>query len=358
MHYALDEAAHTATWLGEVKDPQVPISFCCGSARLLPTGNWLTSWGGNPTVAEYAPDGTRLFKLDLSPGFSNRAIPVPPTTPTADLRAGMNAQYPRVDDNLPPAARFAASPNPASLGAAVAFDGSASNDPDGTIVSYEWDFGDGTSGTGANPTHVYTKPGDYLVRLTVTDDAGGTDTVTHTVAVVGNQSQPPTASFVATPSTAPKGTGIGFDASASQAPGSTIVSYAWHFGDGTSAVGELTGHVYGHFGTYMVTLTVTTVATLTDTTTRTVHITSGGPSAYLSISPRHPRHGHVVTFRGYATDPDGTIVAYSWAFGDRTHANGAVMHHAYRRRGHYHVTLKVTDSNGATATRTTIVNVS
>ncbi len=177
VHYALDETAHTATWLGEVKDSQVPSSFCCGSARLLPTGNWLTSWGGNPIVAEYAPDGTRLFKLDLSPGFSYRALPVPPTTTTADLRAGMNAQYPRVDDNLPPVARFAASPNPASLGGTVAFDGAASNDPDGTIVSYEWDFGDGSSGTGANRTHVYTKPGDYLVRLTVTDDAGGTDTV-------------------------------------------------------------------------------------------------------------------------------------------------------------------------------------
>src|SRR6202011_3355042 len=139
------------------------------------------------------------------PNLSYRAIPVPSSTTIGDLRAGMNAQYPRVDDNLPPVARFAASPNPAALGATVAFDGSASNDPDGAIVSYEWDFGDGSSGTGSNPTHVYTRPGDYLVRLSVTDDSGAVDTVTHTVAVVGNEVQPPTASFVATPDTAREG---------------------------------------------------------------------------------------------------------------------------------------------------------
>lgn len=359
-HYRIDEQAHTATFLDAVSDPQVPSSFCCGSARMLPNGNWPTSWGGNPIVAEYAPDGTRLFKLDLGNGFSYRAIPVPAGTTTSDLRAGMNAQYPRVDDNLPPVARFAASPNPAALGATVAFDGSASNDPDGAIVSYEWDFGDGTSGSGATPTHVYTKPGDYLVRLTVTDDAGGADIVSHTVAVVGNEVQPPTASFVASPDTAPEGTGIGFDASASQAPGSAIVSYAWRFGDGTSATGMLTGHVYAHTGTYTVMLTITTANALTDTTIRTVHIVAkghGGPTPSLSVSPRHPRRGQLVTFLGQAFDPAGPVVAYLWKFGDHHHAAGRVVRHNYHHRGRYHVTLTVTDANGASASRTTIVNV-
>jgi PKD repeat protein len=205
------------------------------------------------------------------------------------------------------------------------------------------------------PNHVYTKPGDYFVRLTVTDDSGSADTVTQTVAIVGNEIQPPVASLVATPDTAREGAGIGFDASGSQAPGSTIGSYAWRFGDGKSRIGELTSHVYPHAGTYTVTLTIITANALTDTTTRKVHIVRSGPHASLSVSPRHPRRGQLVAFLGAATD--WTVVAYRWAFGDRTHGTGAFARHSYRRRGRYHVTLRVTDSNGSTATRTTTVTV-
>jgi chitodextrinase len=65
----------------------------------------------------------------------------------------------------------------------VVFDASGSVDPDGMIVSYVWDFGDGTQGTGKTPTHVYQAPGQYTVTLTVTDDTGLTSTMTRIVTV-------------------------------------------------------------------------------------------------------------------------------------------------------------------------------
>jgi len=58
----------------------------------------------------------------------------------------------------------------------VTFDGSASYDPDGTIVSYYWVFGDGGTGSGETTTHTYNQPGTYTVSLTITDDGGLTDT--------------------------------------------------------------------------------------------------------------------------------------------------------------------------------------
>ena len=62
---------------------------------------------------------------------------------------------------------------------AASFDGSGSSDADGTIASYAWDFGDGSTGTGMKPSHTYAAAGDYTVTLTVTDDGGATDAVTH-----------------------------------------------------------------------------------------------------------------------------------------------------------------------------------
>jgi len=66
---------------------------------------------------------------------------------------------------------------------AVAFDGSGSSDIDGTITSYDWDFGDGTNGADVAPTHTYETSGTYTVILTATDDGGLTDADTAIVTV-------------------------------------------------------------------------------------------------------------------------------------------------------------------------------
>ncbi|MFZ3166103.1 MAG: PKD domain-containing protein, partial [Candidatus Methanoperedens sp.] len=70
-------------------------------------------------------------------------------------------------------------------GTAVSFDGSKSFDPDGNIVSYEWNFGDGNSGTGVNPTHIYVQNGTYAVSLKVTDN-DGLNATNSTTAVIAD----------------------------------------------------------------------------------------------------------------------------------------------------------------------------
>ena len=81
-------------------------------------------------------------------------------------------------------------------GQAVQFDGTGSSDPDGTIVSYDWDFGDGNTGTGATPSHTYASAGDYTVTLSVTDDDGASSAApaSQTVSPAA-PNQAPTASY-------------------------------------------------------------------------------------------------------------------------------------------------------------------
>ncbi|MCC7078655.1 MAG: PKD domain-containing protein [Acidimicrobiia bacterium] len=86
--------------------------------------------------------------------------------------------------NEPPNAAFTMSPPSGAAPLQVDLDASASIDPDGTITSYEWDFGDGETSTGVSATHIFTAPGDYTVILTVQDDDGATDIEQQAIQVV------------------------------------------------------------------------------------------------------------------------------------------------------------------------------
>jgi PKD repeat protein len=77
-------------------------------------------------------------------------------------------------------------PYSGTMGTAVSFNGSTSSDPDGTIVSYSWNFGDGSTGAGANVTHVYNASGTFIVKLTVTDDKGAIHSGSTSAVISGN----------------------------------------------------------------------------------------------------------------------------------------------------------------------------
>jgi len=159
----------------------------------------------------------------------------------------------------------------------VVFDGSASYDSDGTIVSYVWDFGDGTSGNGQTTTHSYSSDGIYIVILTVTDSGGLTDTDTIQVTIGGGSCPPPP---VQQPPVANAGPDqnvnindiVVFDGSASYDSDGTIVSYVWDFGDGNSAAGVTVIHTYITPGTYTATLTVTDNDGLTATDAAIINV--------------------------------------------------------------------------------------
>jgi len=162
-----------------------------------------------------------------------------------------------VDPNQPPMANHGG-PYTGAVDTPLGFNGTGSTDPDGTIVSYDWDFGDGNTGTVATPSHTYATAGTFTVSLTVTDDGGLTDTVTTTATIsdapTGNQ--PPTANHGG-PYTGTVDTPLSFNATGSTDPDGTIVSYDWDFGDGNTGTGATTTHTYATAGSFTVSLTVT-----------------------------------------------------------------------------------------------------
>ena len=83
-----------------------------------------------------------------------------------------------------PTASFFWNPDPGQVREPVLFNALDSTDADGYIVTYEWDFGDRSTGFGATPVHTYKQDETYTVTLTVTDDDGYTDTITHDITII------------------------------------------------------------------------------------------------------------------------------------------------------------------------------
>ena len=251
-----------------------------------------------------------------------------------------------VQVNAPPVAAFAILPTAPFAGDAISFDGSASRDPEGSLATFAWDFGDNTPvAAGMIVSHAYAQAGTYLVRLVVTDSVGLTDTKSMSVAV--RQNQPPVAVLAPTPARVNPGDPITFDASGSTDSDGSIVSYSWAFGDGATADGVLRVYAYTAPGTYTVALTVTDDRGAFQRAFVAVEV-NAPPVASFVATPGLTYPGLYVTFNASASvDSDSAIVSYHWDFGDGTTATGAVVVHAFADHGSFTVGLVVTDDLGA-----------
>jgi PKD repeat protein len=250
--------------------------------------------------------------------------------------------------NVAPTASFSFS----CSGLSCHFDGSGSSDSDGTIVTYQWDFGDHSGASTSAPTldHTYLQAGSYSVTLTVVDNGKGSATSAPKAVTVTNVA--PTARFTVSCS----GLTCSFDGTSSSDSDGTIKSYWWTFGDGSAlGVGSTTAHTYAQNGSYSITLTVIDNGGVNATASKTVTVGANAPPiAAFSFSCT----GLSCSLDGSGSaDPDGTIAGYSWSFGDSTSGSGKTTTHTYGRGDSYTVTLTLTDNAGATASSSNLVTV-
>lgn len=247
------------------------------------------------------------------------------------------------------------------------------SDSDGSIVLYEWDFdGDGTydySDADSGVTnHTYTTTGSYDAVLRVTDNNGYTDTDTiQIIAGILPEARPYAFPLSGNAPLQVQFASHGFDADG------TIELYEWDFdGNGQRDTDETFGdlnsdgwpdnpseisttfpYTYSIPGTYNATLTVIDNDGLSSSTPVTIVVGQPTiPIADITVDNESGDAPFNVTFNGYGSDYDGTIVSYEWDFGDSTTGSGQQVNHTYSQVGIYTATLTVTDSDSNTATAT------
>jgi PKD repeat protein len=239
------------------------------------------------------------------------------------------------------------------------FDGRSSTDEDASSLTYSWNYGNGSTGSGPVPIKTFTGPGTFTVVLTVKDKWGVTATYTMApltiVMPAGNTAPVPT--FI----TSCTALACGTSSSGTVDPntGDTI-AYSWNFGDGTPvSTSTSPSHTYALAGTYTITLTTTDGWGNAASTSQVVSLIE--PVSNVAPVPTFTVQCTALACltNSFGTnDPNGDVIRYSWDFGDGTALSTAASPpHTYLVAGTYTITLTVTDGWNRSASITQPVTV-
>jgi len=241
---------------------------------------------------------------------------------------------------------FTYSPTNPRTGQEVQFTDTSQNGP----ISWQWNFGDGSTSTAQNPSHAFAKSGFYRISLIAANKAGSKSrSRTISVSPVASTvtSTTPAASFKYSPLSPVAGNAVQFTDTSTNSP----TSWQWHFGDGMISSAQNPTHPYGASGLYIVTLDANN-SSGTKTASQMLTVTaSSTPTASFTFSPTSPVAGQAVQF----TDTSmGSPTSWQWNFGDGATSTSQSPSHIYASSGSYTVTLTATNSSGSQSANRTV----
>ncbi len=231
----------------------------------------------------------------------------------------------------------------------------------GSIKSYSWAFGDGASAFGASQSHTYQNAGSYTVTLTVSDADGAADMESITITATEPETLPPepTLEPIAKVSSA-NAAGeapltVSFDGSSSVVDSKLTATYKWDFGDGCIGNGTTVSHEFVTSGVYEAILTVTDSLGSKSYAASPVIVTTPAEENELPIPSFTVAQStdDLLSFifdASNSRDPDGSLIAYLWDFGDGSSSERISQEHVFTEAGEYVVSLQVTDDQDETAT--------
>jgi PKD repeat protein len=353
----------------------------------------LTSGGSKPTISSMTPTQVNrgeqnvtghiqgsnyngIVAVDLDAGISIHETKIISTS-ELEVRFSVNGDAPTgkktvrvttlrgavtnsdilsINDNKAPNAVFTVNPSKGPKNTLFTFDGGGSNDPDGQITGYSWDFGDNRTASGREVTHKFDAGGNFNVKLTVTDDHQGTGSAQKEIAV--ENVVPPIARFSYSPHAGPVSTVFQFDGSGSVDQDGRITNYEWDFKDGTKATGKLVKHKYAHVDTFSVKLTVKDNSGLESYVEKELDVKGQPPVADFTVNPAAGDINTVFQFDGgKSKDSDGPVASYDWNFGDGSTDTGKNVSHKYSKEANFSVKLLVKDNSGMEDSTTSVVSV-
>jgi gliding motility-associated-like protein len=220
----------------------------------------------------------------------------------------------------------------------VQFQNSSTN-----AVSYQWDFGDGTTSTQANPSHTYTQLGDYDVTLIVTNASGCTDEFRMEKAVSLAE---PEIRITASPERGCLPLPVQFRPNITS--NDPVITYLWNFGDGATSPEAQPSHTYTQQGNFTVSLTITTASGCTETLVMPDLVSAGNkPQAGFTAAPTTLCASQTVSFTNTSTGSTG----WEWDFGNGATSGEQHPVYQYSDTGTFSVRL-IADNYGCRDTIT------
>lgn len=292
--------------------------------RSVPNNSPITEWywdfGDGTTSNQQHPS-----KSYTEPGFYTVSLRI--TSASGCVASRTIARYIRVTNGV--TADFNSTPAPTCR---PPFNISFTSQTSGPgTLTYQWNFGNGTSSALENPTGVYAAAGTYNVTLTARSQFGCSNSIT----------KPITIGTTPTDFTAPATTCI--NTAVSFTNNSNPISSVWYFGDGTISTDINATHTFTSPGTFNVKL-VNTYSACKDSITKPLVVT--GPPAVSFTAPVTGACQAPLTVNFQNTSPDA--MAWQWDFGDGSSSTAENPSHTYITEGNFDVTLTITSRNGCT----------